>query len=341
MSRPMRWSRHQSREDETVSALVYQNPVWPEYFADPFVLRWRGEYFAYGTGVALEPDGRGGVGAFKILRSRDLVSWKRAGVALTVPLTEAARLFWAPEVAEHAGKFYLYYSSAPAERDELHRLHVAVADEPTGPFREAGVVLPEGEGFSIDAHPFRDSRDGQWYLYFAKDFFEERTGTGLAVVRLAPDMLRAADASHEVLRANADWQIYERDRTLYGRQWSAWHTVEGPCVVAHGGRYYCFYSGGNWQTQDYGVSYAVADHPLGPWEHAPGSEPLVLRQRPGGLLGPGHNSYTIAPDGRTGVIVYHAWDLGRTARRMCIDRLVWTENGPRCDGPTITPQVLV
>lgn len=322
-----------------MSAITYQNPVWPRYFADPFVLRWRDEYFAYGTGEGLEDDGRGGRGAFKILRSRDLVTWEPAGAALTVEPGDA-QSYWAPEVAEQNGKFYLYYSKAPAGRDELHRVRVAVAEHPTGPFRDAGAVMPESEGFCIDANPFRDPTDGRWYLFFAKDFFEERTGTGLAVVRLTPDLLKADGASKPVLRANADWQIYERDRTLYGKKWEAWHTVEGPCVVEHEGRYYCFYSGGNWQTHDYGVSYAVADHPLGPWQHAEQAEPVVLRQRPGGLLGPGHNSYTVAPDGRTGVIVYHAWDQNRTARRMCIDAITWGPNGPRCEGPTTGPRRL-
>lgn len=322
-----------------MSAITYQNPVWPHYFADPFVLRWRDEYFAYGTGEGLEGDGRGGLSAFKILRSRDLVTWEPAGAALTVEPGDA-QSYWAPEVAEHAGKFYLYYSKAPAGKDELHRVRVAVAEHPVGPFREAGAVMPESEGFCIDANPFRDPKDGRWYLFFAKDFFEERTGTGLAVAPLTPDLLKADGPSQPVLRANADWQIYERDRTLYGKKWTAWHTVEGPCVVAHDGRYYCFYSGGNWQTHDYGVSYAVADHPLGPWQHAEQAEPVVLRQRPGGLLGPGHNSYTVAPDGRTGVIVYHAWDQNRTARRMCIDAIHWSAHGPRCAGPTTGPQQL-
>lgn len=320
-------------------ATSYQNPVWPGYFADPFVLRWDGEYFAYGTGEGLESDGRGGVGAFKILRSRDLVSWEPAGVAL--PVTgDTDHSYWAPEVAEHGGEFFLYYSTAPAGQDELHRVRVAVADKPTGPFHDVGAVMPESEGFCIDANPFQDPNDGRWYLFFAKDFFEERTGTGLAVVPLTDDLLRAAGPSREVLRANADWQIYERDRPLYGKRWDAWHTVEGPCVVAHDGLYYCFYSGGNWQTRGYGVSYAVASHPLGPWTHADGVGPLVLKQQPGGLLGPGHNSYVLAPDGITGVIIYHAWDQARTARRMCIDRVVWTVNGPRCGGPSSTRQTL-
>jgi GH43 family beta-xylosidase len=233
----------------------------------------------------------------------------------------------------------MFFSSAPEGRDELHRLRVATADDPQGPFHDAGEVMPEDEGFCIDAHPFRDPKDGQWYLFFAKDFFEARTGTGLAVTKLQPDLLRAAEPSRAVLSANDDWQIYERNRTHYGRRWAAWHTVEGPCVVEHDGQYYCFYSGGNWQTHEYGVSFAVARHPLGPWHHAAETGPVVLREKRGQALGPGHNSYVITREGIE-ILVYHAWDPARKARRMCIDRLDWTDQGPRCRGPTVTPQSL-
>jgi beta-xylosidase len=312
----------------------YQNPVWPGYFADPFVLRVGADYYAYGTGEKLERMADGEVRAFAVLRSRDLATWEYVGGALRPGPSTATHSFWAPEVAAQDGHYYLYYSSAPPGQDELHRLQVAVSDDPAGPFLPVGPVLPESAGFCIDAHPFRDPRDGRWYLFYAMDFFEDRAGTGLAVVPLAADMLHPADEPRPVLRANADWQIYERNRSLYGRQWAAWHTVEGPCVVAHEGRYYCFYSGGNWQTQDYGVSFAVADHPLGPWRHADESGPMVLRQKPPEVFGPGHNSYIVAPDGRTELLVYHAWDVARSARRMCIDPIVWTKAGPRCLGPT-------
>lgn len=315
---------------------VYQNPVWPDYFADPFVLRVGAEYFAYGT----DEPARRRAHAFTILRSRNLAHWQAAGQALVLEDAKAGAAFWAPEVAAHDGRFFLYYSTAPEGRDELHRIHVATADSPLGPFTPQGAVLPESEGFCIDAHPFRDPADGKWHLFFAKDFFTDRTGTGLAVVALDETMTRAATPPREVLRANHDWQIYERARPLYGQTWAAWHTVEGPCVIAHGGRYFCFYSGGNWQTHDYGVSYAVAPHPLGPWTHAPETGPVVLRQR-GDMLGPGHNSCARSPDGRSDYLVYHAWDRARTARRMCIDPLVWTPEGPRCAGPTNTPQPLV
>ena len=50
--------------------LSYRNPVFPHYFADPFVLRVGREYWAYGTAP---PDERGR--HFPILRSNDLAHW--------------------------------------------------------------------------------------------------------------------------------------------------------------------------------------------------------------------------------------------------------------------------
>ena len=146
-------------------SLVFKNPVWPHYFADPFVLRHGGEYFAYGTGEKKyrAPDGR--AYAFEILRSADLVHWKSAGGALETPADEIEEeVFWAPEVAKCGGQFFLYYSSAPKQRDELHRIRVAMGKTPIGPFiASRDAVLPANEGFCIDAHPFRDPRDGAWY----------------------------------------------------------------------------------------------------------------------------------------------------------------------------------
>lgn len=321
--------------------LTYQNPVWSEYFADPFVLKWRGEYYAYGTAPFRASNGN----IFAVLHSTDLVHWVQLGGALEPPhdSVQAGPMtaFWAPEVAERNGKFYMYYSAASSTGDEQHRLRVAVADHPAGPFRDSGRLLLPEEDFTIDAHPFRDPKDGQWYLFFAKDFFDERVGTGTAVVPLADDMLSAAGPPTTVLRASADWQIYEHNRHIYGQDWTAWHTIEGPFVIAHEDRYYCFYSGGAWHTPHYGVSYGVADHVLGPYRDEWSAEgPTVLRGIPGKVLGPGHNAIVRGPDDETDFIVYHAWDVNETARRMCIDPLVWTADGPRCFGPTTEPQTV-
>ena len=317
--------------------ISYQNPVWPEYFADPFVLEWQGRYYAYGTGQSAVDAESGRV--FPVLRSADLMRWEKCGEALE-PLPDAAgSAYWAPEVAERNGRFYLYYSAAQAGGDETHRLRVAVADRPAGPFQDTGALLLPGEGFTIDAHPFRDPQDGQWYLFFAKDFFDARAGTALGAVPLAEDMISVSGPATTILRPSSDWQIYQRDRPLYDRVWDAWHTVEGPTVTRYGGRYYLFYSGGNWQTDSYGVGYAVADSVLGPYAE-PEQGPVVLRGDGDRVIGPGHNCVVLGLDHHTLFVVYHAWDAARTARRMCIDPLKWTAAGPRCLGPTSAAQTL-
>ena len=63
--------------------------------------------------------------------------------------------------------------------------------------------------------------------FFARDFFDQRPGTALAMVKLGDDMITPAGPETTVLRAFADWQIYERNRTLYDRHWDAWHTSKG------------------------------------------------------------------------------------------------------------------
>lgn len=315
---------------------TYQNPVWTGYFADPFVLAWQGQYYAYGTGSSSgdvpEADGR----MFPVLQSPDLAHWTYVGGALAPVPTSVRAAYWAPEVAERAGTFYLYYSAALGTTDEQHRLRVAVADHPAGPFVDTGRrVLPD-VGFTIDAHPFHDPRDGQWYLFFATDFFDARVGTGIAVVPLADDMVTPAGPPTTVLRATADWQIYARNRSIYGRTWDAWHTVEGPCVVVHDGQYYCLYSGGAWHTAGYGVGYGVAAQVTGPYHDRAGARgPSVLRGIPNRVVGPGHTSIVRAPNQGTPMLAYHAWDAAHTMRRFCLDPLVWTADGPRCSGPTV------
>ena len=196
--------------------------------------------------------------------------------------------------------------------------------------------------FAIDASPFQDD-DGQWYLFYARDFLDAsngaRVGTGVVVDRLI-DMTRLAGEERLLFASRHDWQRFLSDRIMYGGVYD-WHTIEGPCVRKRDGRYYCLFSAGRWENDTYGVDFAVADHVLGPYScDSLESGARVLKTLPGHVLGPGHNSVTRGPDGRSDYIVYHAWDPKLTARRMFIDPLKWTNEGPRCPGPTIEPQQL-
>ena len=307
---------------------TFTNPVYPGYFADPFVMEHRGRYYAYGTGVESRT-----APIFEILGSDDLVSWEPIGHALAPRNGLADGDHWAPEVAERDGTFFMYFSIGVA--DTGHRIRMATAERPEGPFRIEKHALTPDEPFAIDPHPFRDA-DGEWYLFYARDRLDgQRVGTSLTVDRLV-DMDRLAGEPVPVLSASADWQLFEAERPMYGAVYD-WHTLEGPFVVKRSGRYWCFYSGGAWTNATYGVSYGVADSPLGPFHEPEASGPSILRSRPGELEGPGHNSIVRGPDGAD-YLVYHAWDRAHTGRRMCIDRLDWGPDGPTTAGPTVAPQ---
>jgi beta-xylosidase len=330
----------------------YTNPVYAEYLGDPFVWSAGGEYYAVGTGhveaagqieeaeeafAAMNAELR----LFPLLRSDDFVSWHRVGGALLPPDDPAlGETFWAPEVACHEGRYFLYYSVGFA--DTRHHLRVATADHPMGPFVDAGVALTDVSRtpFAIDPSPFQDD-DGAWYLFYATDFLDcdggYRPGTALVVDRME-SMTRLAGDPRVVLRATADWQRFQSDRTMYGAVWD-WHTLEGPCVRKRDGRYFCLYSGGRWDSGGYGVDFGVSDSVLGPYSNA-GCEsgPRVLRGVPDHVVGPGHCSVVTGPDRVTDYIVYHAWNPGMTERTMRIDRLDWTPGGPSCAGPTWTEQ---
>jgi beta-xylosidase len=324
--------------------MQYCNPVYPEYFADPFVWKHEGIYYAIGTGVVEAHSGAAHStaaltranepGVFLILKSDNLATWTPICSALaTLPL-DYGDAYWAPEIAMANGKFYLYYSVGRG--DKAHHIRVAQSNRPEGPYRDMGVRVtdPFHCPFAIDASPFQDD-DGQWYLFYARDFLDgERVGTAIVVDRLH-DMTRLEGNARVVARAQHDWQRFVADRVMYGGVYD-WHTIEGPCVRKHDGRYYCFFSAGRWENETYGVDFAVADSVMGPYRcDSVDSGARVLRTAPGKVLGPGHNSMI------DDYIVYHAWDPKMIARRMCIDRVDWTEEGPRCLGPTISPQELI
>lgn len=306
-------------------------PVYSGYFADPFIWKHQDTYYAVGTGET-EATGRAGVNVFPLLQSGDFFRWEFAGFALPRPERSLGNSFWAPAVAHSEDAFYLYYSVGHG--DKQHQLRVALSPSPTGPYYDMGVSLLNFPAcpFAIDAHPFKDD-GGQWYLFYARDFLDcdggLRAGTGLVAARMAT-MTSLENEGRTILRARCDWQRFESERSMYGQVWD-WHTLEGPCVHKHQGRYYCFYSGGRWENDSYGVDYGVSENILGPYDDS-GNEtgPRVLRTVPGKLIGPGHNTVISGPDGRTLFIVYHAWDAKMTARRMFISPLVWTPQGPRC-----------
>ena len=149
--------------------MVYQNPVYRAYLADPFCFYRDGTYYVVGTGKE-EADACPLTGkVVPMITSPDLHTWTWHDRVLVPPPEEKAGPFWAPELATDGERFYLYYS--PGGTKKGFHLRVAVADHPLGPYADTGTPLTDlaTTPFAIDAHAFRDD-DGQWYMFYAMDF---------------------------------------------------------------------------------------------------------------------------------------------------------------------------
>jgi arabinan endo-1,5-alpha-L-arabinosidase len=323
---------------ETASSQsTYSNPVLDEDFPDPAVLRAPdGFYYAYATQTTR--DGR--TFNIQLARSPDLVSWSHLGDALPVKPTWASRTqdFWAPHVALHGGRYYLYYSAKPdsALTDESRGLCLAVAtaDRPEGPFTDIGRPLQCGPSFvNIDPMSFDDPRTGRRLLYWGSGFGP------IKVQELAADRVSFAPGSGPVDLIGID---AAEGAANYRR------LVEGAWVEWRPPYYYMFFSGSNCCGPNihYAAMVARSRSATGPFEVLPERGGVIL-ERAGNWIGPGHNSVVRDASGADWV-VYHAVDVRRprstpeaeinTRRVMLIDRIVWRDGWPRVEGPTEGPQ---
>ncbi|MBI3654755.1 MAG: family 43 glycosylhydrolase [Acidobacteria bacterium] len=307
---------------------TYINPVHPRACPDPYILKYRNEYWCYCTGIW--HDGR----CFGVLHSRDLLHWRELGGAME-RLNPEATCYWAPEVSYDNGRFLMYYSVG---NEATMHIRVAIADHPAGPFVDAGRRLTREE-FAIDPHLFRDE-DGTCYLFYATDFYQHtHIGTGTVCDRML-DWFTLAGEARPVSRARFDWQVYDPQRAEKGGV--RWHTVEGPFVVKRKGIYYQMFSGGNWKNNTYGVSYATSNRVVSPdeWQQLADGERVlpILRTLPGLVIGPGHNCVVRGPDNSQMFCIYHRWADDYSDRVLAIDRMDWAGERMFIMGPTTTPQ---
>jgi GH43 family beta-xylosidase len=68
--------------------------------------------------------------------------------------------------------------------------------------------------------------------------------------------------------------------------------------------YYVTYSANNWETPQYGVGYATAAGPLGPFRKSP-TNPILSQNMQVGMYSTGHGGFAASPDGRQLYYVHH------------------------------------
>ena len=304
----------------------YVNPVATG--ADPYILYHDGVYYLYSTNAVNQ--------GYKVFTSTDFKSWEDRGLCLKVedvygePTSSAG--FWAPEVYNYNGKFYLIYTVN-------EHLGVAVADTPLGPFVSPKQSYVNNDKREIDGHLFFDD-DGKVYIYF---------------VRCASDV--GPGKGNEIFAAEFDMETftYKNERCiLYPENKGSWEWVgdygyvaEGPAILKHEGRYYLTYSANGYTSHNYAIGLAISDSPLGEYKKYE-DNPILEMSKANNVFGPGHHAFTYSPDGTELFIVYHrhASETSVHSRVTCIDRAYFAYDEKlgydvlKIVGPTSTAQPL-
>jgi beta-xylosidase len=321
--------------------ILVKNPLAVQ-FGDPYVLLASdGKYYMYGTGG-------GAVDGFSAYSSDDLVSWKQEGQVYrgNTPDSWTLANFWAPEVYERNGKFYMFFSADwkvnPHEELENFRIGVAVADNPTGPFKDLSDHPIFDPGYPIiDANLWFEGEKA--YLYYSRccyknpvesdiaqwardqDLFEEIEESWVYGIEISPDFDTIKGEPVLLLRppeTNSSGQFEWESRSVtsgeVNRRWT-----EGSFIFKNSDTYYMMYSANFFGGKHYAVGYATSDHPLGPFEKTENNPVLEKNTHKGGIVsGTGHNSITYSKDGAQMYCVYHGRTLNTGHKRVVfIDKM--------------------
>ena len=297
------------------------NPILMGYHADPEVMysHLTDRYYIYST-----TDGTPGWGGwyFTCFSSADLVHWKYEGINLNLPRDTkwASGNAWAPAIEEKMvdGKYrYFFYYSG--ETGHGKAIGVAVADTPTGPFKDLGHPIvdkrPEGQrhGQQIDVDVFTDPDTGKSYLYWGNGY--------MAGAELNDDMTSINEATVTLM-------------TPRGGTLEDYAYREAPYVFKRNGTYYFLWSVDDTGAANYHVAYGTSTSPLGPIKVA--DEPVILIQDPENeIYGTAHNSVLQIPGRDEWYFVYHRINKNYIEkskapgihREVCIDKMEFNADG--------------
>jgi arabinan endo-1,5-alpha-L-arabinosidase len=288
---------------------TYTNPVLDADYPDPDVIQVGDTYYMYATNGERQN--------VRAARSTNLVEWEPIGDVLPRRPQWAVAQFgyiWAPEVTtyDNGETFVMYFVARYAiDLGGTQCIGVATAEEPEGDFIPVGdepLVCQVSEGGSIDMSAFEDE-DGSRYVLWKNDGNAIGGATWLYIQRVSEDGLTLEGEPVQLIRNDLSWEGIN---------------IEAPTMWKHEGKYYLFYSGNMYNTQNYAVSYAVADNIFGPYEKAP--RPILRTSVLGGIVGPGGQDIVTDDEGDTWML-FHGW---RPAgyRAMNLVALNWEDGVP-------------
>ncbi len=272
-------------------AQTFENPL-AEQRADPWVHRTDdGTYYLIATAPEYDRIVMRKASSINGLKTaEEKVLWTRHDSGVM------SHHIWAPELHFIDGKWYIYFAAGEAEDIWKIRMWVLSndsADPMEGEWAEEGQIETEESSFSLDATTFEF--EGKRYLIWAQDKVEGEGGTSLVMSQMEnPTTLTGP----EIILTNPE---FDWERVKY-------NVNEGPAVLIRNGKIFVTYSASA-TNHNYCIGLLWIDQDadlLDPnnWHKSP--SPVFYTNDKVGRFGPGHNSFTVAEDGETDIMIYHA-----------------------------------
>ena len=244
------------------------------HIRDPFVLAdaASGKYYMYGT--IGETAWHGRPEGFHVYASTDLASWEGPYPAFRPsPDFWSDRDYWAPEVHEYKGAYYMF-ASFKAD-GKARATQILVAGHPLGPFRPHGDgPITPAEWECLDGTLYVDG-EGQPWLVFCREWLEVGDGQ-IWAMPLSEDLLSAAGDPVLLFSASsAPWVRPARRADEF--------VTDGPFLRKDGaGRLLMLWSSVGERGYAMGRAYSASGTVLGPWVQE--AEPLFGQDGGHGMI---------------------------------------------------------
>jgi len=305
--------------DEIDPSPGWTNPILPQR-ADPHVILHADGYY-YLTATVPEYD------RIELRRARTLGDFSSAEPKMIWRKHDKGIMgahIWAPEIHNIDGKWYVYFAAGKAEEKWAIRQYVLECDSADpfeGDWTEKGEIEMNWDSFTLDATTFEHR--GKRYLVWAQSVPPD-PGTNIYIAEM-----------------DTPWSI-KGEQVCISKPELPWeqrrHKVnEAPAVLHKNGRLFMTYSASGTDA-NYCLGLLTADEDadlLDPdsWKKSP--EPVLKSNRATSQFGPGHNSFTTTPDGKTDIVVYHARNfeylagdpLNNPERATRAQVISWNEDG--------------
>ncbi|MBN1377815.1 MAG: glycoside hydrolase family 43 protein [Gammaproteobacteria bacterium] len=307
-------------EQNNVQLETYNNPIVKQR-ADPWIYKHNnGLYYFIATASEFDRiEIRSAPGINGLGQAVAKTIWrKHEAVPMAGPI-------WAPELHYIDGSWYIYFAAGKfgdPPRIRMYVLSNESADPMQGRWTERGQLVTARDSFSLDATTFEHR--GIRYLVWAQRDQERKYNSALYIARMtSPTTIEGP----EVMLSEPDlpWEVI------------GYKVNEGPAVLIKNNRIFLTYSASA-TDHNYamGLLWADADADImNPHSWHKSLEPVFATNAAVNRFGPGHNCFTVAEDGVTDVLVYHArdyrkiegnplFDPNRDARARIIQ---WTADG--------------